>query len=109
MFAGIKHGRHIVRLYPPRHLEPEPIAFAIDPQNRLRELDIRLDRGRDVSIVVIDSENDPAPNAKVFAVADSRLCSRGCADGREQDRGEVRGAIELRPRGHVISFSRERG
>jgi len=79
-FAGIKHGRHIVRLYPPQHLEPEPVAFTLDPQNRLRELDVRLDRGRDVSIVVIDGENDPVSNAKVFAVADSRLCARTTTD-----------------------------
>jgi hypothetical protein len=79
-FVGIKHGRHIVRVYSPRHLEPEPVAFALTDAAPLRELDLRLDPGRSVPIVVIDKAHDPVAKAKVFVVADSKLRSRGTTD-----------------------------
>ena len=46
----------------------------------LRELDVRLDPGRSVAIVVIDKEHDPVANAKVFVVADSKLRARVTTD-----------------------------
>lgn len=79
-FVGIKHGSHTVRIYAPQHLEPEPIAFKLTDAAPLRELDLRLDPGRSVPIVVIDKEYDPVANAKVFVVADSKLRARGTTD-----------------------------
>jgi hypothetical protein len=79
-FVGIKHGSHIVRIHAPLYLEPEPIAFALTDAAPLRELDLRLDPGRAVPIVVIDKEYDPVANAKVFVVADSKLRARGATD-----------------------------
>jgi hypothetical protein len=80
-FVGIKHGSHIVRISAPQHLEPEPIVFRLTDAAPLRELDLRLDPGRSVPIVVIDKEHDPVANAKVFVVADSKLRARGTTDG----------------------------
>jgi hypothetical protein len=79
-FVGIKRGSQIVRIYAPQHLEPEPIAFAVTAAAPLHELDLRLDPGRPVPIVVIDKEHDPVANAKVFVVADSKLRARGMTD-----------------------------
>ena len=79
-FVGIKHGSHIVRIYSPQHLEPEPIAFKLTDSAPLRELDLSLDPGRSVPIVVIDKEHDPLANAKVFVVADAKLRARGTTD-----------------------------
>lgn len=79
-FVGIKPGNHTVRLYGPQHLEPEPILFKLTAAAPLRELDVRLDPGRAVPIVVIDKEHDPVANAKVFVVTDSKLCSRATTD-----------------------------
>lgn len=79
-FVGIKHGSHTVRIYSPQHLEPEPIAFQLTGAAPLRELDLRLDPGRSVPIVVIDKEHDPVVNAKVFVVADAKLRARGTTD-----------------------------
>jgi len=79
-FVGIRHGKHIVRVYPPEHLEPEPIAFTLDDTQRLREIDLRLDSGRAVALTVIDRENDPVANAKVFAVTDGKLRARATTD-----------------------------
>lgn len=79
-FAGIKHGSHIVRIYAPRYLEPEPVVFKLTKAAPLRELDLRLDPGRPVPIVVIDKEYHPVANAKVFVVADSKLRARGTTD-----------------------------
>jgi hypothetical protein len=58
-FVGIKHGSHIVRIYAPQHLEPEPTVFELTDAAPLRELDLSLDPGRSVPIVVIDKEYDP--------------------------------------------------
>jgi hypothetical protein len=79
-FAGIKHGSQTVRVYPPRHLEPEPIAFPLNDGARLRELDVPVDPGRAVAIVVIDRQNDPVANASVFAVTESKLRARTKTD-----------------------------
>ena len=79
-FAGIRYGRHIVRVYPPEHLEPEPVAFTLDDTQRLRDLDFRLDPGRAVALTLIDRENDPVANAKVFAVTEGRLRARTTTD-----------------------------
>ncbi|MFP5246918.1 MAG: collagen binding domain-containing protein, partial [Thermoanaerobaculia bacterium] len=79
-FVGIKHGRQIVRIHSPQHLEPEPLAFALTNDAPLRELDLRLDAGRAVPIVVIGKEHDPVAHARVFVVADSKLRARGTTD-----------------------------
>jgi hypothetical protein len=79
-FVGIRYGKHIVRVYPPQHLEPEPVAFTLDDAQRLRELDVRVDTGRAVALTVIDRDNDPVANAKVFAVTDGKLRARTTTD-----------------------------
>lgn len=79
-FTGMKYGRHTVRIAPPRHLRPEPVEFVLDANNRQRELDIRLDPGREIAILVIDRNNDPVAKATVFAVADARLRARTVTD-----------------------------
>lgn len=79
-FVGIKHGSHIVRIHGSQHLEPEPIVFELTDAARLRELDLHLDPGRSVPVVVIDKEHDPVANAKVFVVVDSKLRARGTTD-----------------------------
>ncbi|HYK01622.1 MAG TPA: carboxypeptidase-like regulatory domain-containing protein [Thermoanaerobaculia bacterium] len=79
-FVGIKHGSQTVRIHAPQHLEPAPIVFELTDAAPLRELDLRLDPGRSVPIVVIDKEYDPIANAKVFVVADSKLRARGTTD-----------------------------
>ena len=79
-FVGIKPGSHIVQIQAPRYLEPEPITFQLTDAAPLRELDLRLEPGRAVPIVVIGKEHDPVANAKVFVVADSKLRGRGTTD-----------------------------
>jgi hypothetical protein len=79
-FTGIKHGRHTVQVFPPQHLQPEPIVFQLSKDARLRELDVPVDPGRAVPILVIDRENDPVAGAKVFAVTKSKLRARATTD-----------------------------
>lgn len=79
-FVGIKSGKQTVRVYPPRHLEPEPFAFTIDDTHRLHELSIRLDAGREIAVTVIDRENDPVAEATVFAVTSGALRARTTTD-----------------------------
>lgn len=79
-FVGIKHGRHIVRIDAPHYLEPEAAAFQLTDASPLRELDLRLDPGRAVPVVVMDKEYDPVANARVFVVADAKLRARGTTD-----------------------------
>jgi hypothetical protein len=79
-FTGIKNGRHTVQILPPHHLTPEPIVFTLGGDTRLRELDVPVDPGRAVAIVVIDDAGDPVANAKVFAVAESKVRARATTD-----------------------------
>lgn len=79
-FAGIKHGKQTVRVFPLRHLESEPVVFTIDDAKRLHELSIRLDAGREIPFTVIDRENDPVAEATVFAVTSGKLRSRTTTD-----------------------------
>jgi hypothetical protein len=83
-FVGIKHGSHIVRVYSPQHLEPAPIDFKLTDAAPLHELDVLLDPGRAVPIVVIDKEHEPVANAKVFVVVDSKLRARGTTNEKGQ-------------------------
>lgn len=86
-FVGIRHGRQKVRVLAPRHLEPDAISFSLDDEAPLRELDVRVDGGREVAVVVIDRANDPVAGAKVFAVSDSRICARTVTD--EDGRADI--------------------
>ncbi len=86
-FVGIKPASHIVRIQAPQHLEPEPVAFQLTEDAPQRELDLRLDSGRALPIVVFDKENAPVAHAKVFVVADSKLRARGTTD--EEGRASV--------------------
>lgn len=78
-FAGIKHGRHTVRVFPPRHLQPEPVVFTLGGDKRLQELDVRLAAGRPVDVVVIDND-DPVANATILAVTDGQVRARTTTD-----------------------------
>ncbi|HEX7809390.1 MAG TPA: carboxypeptidase-like regulatory domain-containing protein, partial [Thermoanaerobaculia bacterium] len=64
-FGGIQSGRQTIRIFPTHGLEPEPIVFPLDDNARRRELDVKVDAGRSIAIVVIDKENDPVANAQV--------------------------------------------
>lgn len=86
-FVGIKPASHIVRIQAPQHLEPEPVAFQLTSDESQRELDLHLESGRALPIVVFDKENAPVANAKVFVVADSKLRARGTTD--EEGRASV--------------------
>jgi 5-hydroxyisourate hydrolase-like protein (transthyretin family) len=79
-FTGVQRGAHTVRLFSPAHLDSEPIAFAFDEKNRYHELDVKLDPGRTIPIVVVDANEDPVADAHVFAVANAKLRARTKTD-----------------------------
>jgi hypothetical protein len=79
-FTGIQDGEHTVRVYPAEHLESAPESFTIDRKTRLRELDVRLDPGRAVPVLVIDASDDPVEKATVLAVTDGKIRARAKTD-----------------------------
>ena len=79
-FTGIQDGTHIVRVFPSDHLESSPQTFTLDRKTRLHELDVQLDPGRAVPIVVIDANDDPVGKATVLAVADGKIRARTTTD-----------------------------
>ncbi|HUR79630.1 MAG TPA: carboxypeptidase-like regulatory domain-containing protein, partial [Thermoanaerobaculia bacterium] len=85
-FIGVRHGRQKLRVLPPRHLEPDAIAFTLDDDAPLRDVDVRVDAGREVAVVVIDRANDPIAGARVVCVSDGRICARTTTneDGRAE-------------------------
>ncbi|HEX2834194.1 MAG TPA: carboxypeptidase regulatory-like domain-containing protein [Thermoanaerobaculia bacterium] len=83
-FAGIRYGRHTVRVFTGEHLEPEAVTFTLGDDARLRELEFRVQRGRTLAVMVLDRNEDPAANAQIFAVTEARVRARTTtdADGR---------------------------
>lgn len=80
-FTGPKYGRHTVTVTAPMYVEPKPIEFELDAKTRLRELDVRLDRGRAIAVLVTDADEQPVADATVIALAGARLASRTITDG----------------------------
>ncbi len=88
-FTGVKDGRYTVSVVSPMHLDPEPIPVQIGGQiggqingtNRQRELAFELDRGRTLPVIVADAQKTPVPDAIVFVVAGTKVCSRTFTDG----------------------------
>ena len=80
-FTGIKDGRYLVRVVSPGHLDPEPVAVQIDGASRQRELTFDLDRGRSLSVVVVDPLQAPVVDAIVFVAAGAKVCSRTFTNG----------------------------
>ena len=80
-FTGVKDGRYKVRVASPAHLDPELIAVRIDGANRQRELAIDLDRGRALSVIVVDPQQAPLAGAIIFVVAGTKVCSRTLTGG----------------------------
>jgi Carboxypeptidase regulatory-like domain len=79
-FTGVKDGQHVVRVVASNYVEPDPVAFELDAKRRLRELDIRVDPGRAIAVLVIDADGDPVADATLFALAGARLASRAITD-----------------------------
>lgn len=79
-FVGMKYGRHTVRVLSPAYVEPIPVVFEIDQSAPLRELDVRLDPGRAIPLLVVDADGDPANQATVYALAGAKLCARATTD-----------------------------
>jgi 5-hydroxyisourate hydrolase-like protein (transthyretin family) len=88
-FTGAKFGQHTVRFLSSNHLDAPPIAFALDASSRLRELDVELDPGRTIPIVVVGTDNEPVENALVFAVSDAKLRSRTTTDNEGRTMASV--------------------
>jgi 5-hydroxyisourate hydrolase-like protein (transthyretin family) len=79
-FAGIKYGQHTVRIRPALHLEPAPIEFELNGTKRQHELDVPLEAGRTIPLLVVDADGDPVEKANVFAIAAAKLCARATTD-----------------------------
>ncbi|HYO77540.1 MAG TPA: carboxypeptidase regulatory-like domain-containing protein, partial [Thermoanaerobaculia bacterium] len=86
-FVGMKYARHTVRISLPAYLDPQPLRFELDGDNRLRTFDVALDRGRTVPLLVIDANDDPVDEATVYAMAGGRVCARVTTD--EDGRTEI--------------------
>ena len=79
-FDGVRLGRQMIRIISPRHLEPTPVVFDLDPTHTHREVDVRLDPGRQPPVSVFDADDRPVANATLLVVADARRRSRATTD-----------------------------
>ncbi|HEX6096488.1 MAG TPA: carboxypeptidase regulatory-like domain-containing protein [Thermoanaerobaculia bacterium] len=80
-FTGVKDGRYTVRVVSPMHLDAEPVVVQIDGANPQRELAIDLDRGRTLSMIVVDPQEAPVADAMVFVATGAKVWSRTVTDG----------------------------
>lgn len=79
-FTAVKDGRQIVTVVAPSYVLADPVEFELDAKTRLRELDVRIDPGRPLAVLVTDADDDPVAEATVFALAGARLASRTATD-----------------------------
>jgi hypothetical protein len=79
-FNGLPFGRQSLTVVSGRYLEPSPIAFDLDAAKPSRDLDIPLDTGMTIAIMVRDAGDHPVANAAVFAVLAARRRSRATTD-----------------------------
>jgi hypothetical protein len=79
-FVGMKFSRHTLRVISERHLDPSPVVVDLQSTKKGRELDIRLESGRAMTIVVTNADGHPIANAAVFAATDGRHRSRGTTE-----------------------------
>lgn len=86
-FTGVQDGTHTVHALPLEYLEPAPSTFTINRKTRLRELDVRVDPGRAVPLLVLDANEDPVDKATVVAVIDGRPRSHAKTD--EDGRADI--------------------
>jgi len=77
---AVRDGQQTVSISAGDHLEPEPFVFDFGPAGRTRELDIRLQPGRTIPILVLGSERTPAERALVFSLVDGVLRARAFTD-----------------------------
>lgn len=79
-FVGMKYGRHKVRVSSPEYVEPVPIAFELNESASLRELDVRLEPGRVIPVLIVSADGHPVQQATVYALSGAKLCARSTAD-----------------------------
>jgi hypothetical protein len=70
VYSAVLEGRQQLQVFMPGFLRPDPLAFELRKDERLRELDVRLERGAQRTIEVADTRGAPRTGALVI-----------CADG----------------------------
>ena len=79
-FVGMKFGRHKVRVSSPEFVEPVPVAFELNESAPLRELDVRLEPGRTIPLLVVGADGHPVQQATVYALTGAKICARAITD-----------------------------
>lgn len=79
-FSAVTDGNQTVRVISLHHLEPAPLEFEFGSTGRRRELDVRLDAGRQVPLLILDEEQRPTAGARVFVAVGGKVCARSLAD-----------------------------
>jgi len=70
VYSAVQEGRQLLQVSMPGFLRPDPLPFELRKDERLRELDLRLERGAARAVEVADTRGAPASGALVI-----------CADG----------------------------
>lgn len=79
-FVGMKYGRHKVRVISPEFVEPVPAVFELKASAPLRELDVRLEPGRVIPVLIVSADGDPVEQATVYALDGTKICARATTD-----------------------------
>jgi 5-hydroxyisourate hydrolase-like protein (transthyretin family) len=79
-FVGMKFGRHKVRVSSPEYVEPVPVVFELKESAPSREMDVRLEPGRAVPLLVVGADGHPVQRATVYALTGAKICARATTD-----------------------------
>jgi hypothetical protein len=78
--TGVRDGKQTVTISAGDHLEPPPFVFELGPAGRSRNLDVRLDAGRTIPLLVLGAGHEPLDRALVFSLANGALRARTYTD-----------------------------
>jgi hypothetical protein len=86
-FFGVREGAQALRAKAPSYLDSDVAGFELLGARAHRSLDLRLARGTQRTVRVVDQHSDPIGGAMLFAACDGHLKSTALTD--EQGRAEV--------------------
>ncbi len=86
-FFGVREGAQALRAKAPSWLDSDVASFELLGASARRSLDLRLARGTQRTVRVLDTYSDPVDGAMLFAACDGHIKSTALTD--EQGRAEV--------------------
>lgn len=101
--AAVAAGSYTVEASASRYLDGQPLPFTLAEEDRLREIDVRLQAGVATPVVVVGSDGAAVPGAEVIAVTEGARRSSSVTDAE----GSAVVALPAGEASTIYAFPRE--